>query len=466
LSYLSVSPLSGTGISSLNGLLSATQSFATGTTGSTFNIVSSGATHTFNIPDASATARGFVNTSAQTFKNDKTFDGGVIFKTLDIVNQTVNGSIGTAATTVDLYSSVRSLQSTAGIVLTIPAPTIGTDVGRHLQVSNSGSVSVTIGGVLLPVNTQTLFIWDGDSWNGFPPTAFGLTMETFTTTYTVVAINSVVYSGTLTANTVLTLPTAVGNAGKTIEVVKYDSTSFKIDVTGNAAELIDGLNTFIIYDQYSGIRMVSDGTGWIITSWISTPGKITNLTATATLSPKAQLAQIANTASATITLPSALTAGFSTINIKKTISNSFVVTISPGGGDTIDGSASTPTLISQYDSMLLRSDGVSNWIVIARYEAADTGTYTLITGNTSPITVSQTNGIIFIEPDTTSTNIVLNLPTAVGNRAVYVIKKLVAANSITVTPAGGTIDGGATAVMTILNSSITLYSDNLNYKIT
>ena len=63
----------GTAISSLNGLTASTQTFATGATGTDFNISSSGSTHTFNIPDAGASARGLVTTGAQTFAGAKTF---------------------------------------------------------------------------------------------------------------------------------------------------------------------------------------------------------------------------------------------------------------------------------------------------------------------------------------------------------------------------------------------------------
>ncbi len=50
----------GSGISSLNGLTTSTQFFATGTAGSDFNIVSSVATHTFNFPNSSGSNRGLL----------------------------------------------------------------------------------------------------------------------------------------------------------------------------------------------------------------------------------------------------------------------------------------------------------------------------------------------------------------------------------------------------------------------
>lgn len=47
----------------LNGLTGASQTLDTGTSGSNFNIVSSGSTHTFNIPNASATNRGLLTSA-------------------------------------------------------------------------------------------------------------------------------------------------------------------------------------------------------------------------------------------------------------------------------------------------------------------------------------------------------------------------------------------------------------------
>ena len=62
-----------TGITALNGLTAQVQYFQTGTSGTDFNISSTTATHTFNIPDASATARGLITTGTQTIAGTKTF---------------------------------------------------------------------------------------------------------------------------------------------------------------------------------------------------------------------------------------------------------------------------------------------------------------------------------------------------------------------------------------------------------
>lgn len=64
-------PPSAAGITTLNGLTGATQTFATGTTGTDFGISSMGTTHTFNLPTASAANRGALSTTDWSIFNAK-----------------------------------------------------------------------------------------------------------------------------------------------------------------------------------------------------------------------------------------------------------------------------------------------------------------------------------------------------------------------------------------------------------
>ena len=60
-----------TGITALNGLTAQVQNFATGTSGTDFNISSVTSTHTFNIPTASASNRGLLSSANWTSFNNK-----------------------------------------------------------------------------------------------------------------------------------------------------------------------------------------------------------------------------------------------------------------------------------------------------------------------------------------------------------------------------------------------------------
>lgn len=95
------------GITSLNALVVATQLFAVGTTGTDFNISSVSDTHTFNIPSASATARGLVTTGTQTFAGAKTLSGALTL-TSDLLIQEQGGGSDTATIQVASLAASRT----------------------------------------------------------------------------------------------------------------------------------------------------------------------------------------------------------------------------------------------------------------------------------------------------------------------------------------------------------------------
>lgn len=77
-SLLSWKSVSGISITNINGITSSYQYFNVGTSGTGFNISSSGSTHTFNIPIAGSGSTGLVSTLAQTFAGEKTFTSAII----------------------------------------------------------------------------------------------------------------------------------------------------------------------------------------------------------------------------------------------------------------------------------------------------------------------------------------------------------------------------------------------------
>jgi hypothetical protein len=86
---------SGNAITSVNGLIAAAQTFATGTSGSDFGISSSGSIHTFNVPTASSTNRGALSAADWSIFNGKQ-------STISLTTTGNNGAATFAANTLNV----------------------------------------------------------------------------------------------------------------------------------------------------------------------------------------------------------------------------------------------------------------------------------------------------------------------------------------------------------------------------
>ena len=104
--------LAGTGITAINSLTGAVQTIGTGTTGTDFAVVSSGTSHTFNLPTASASNRGALSTA-----DWSTFNGKFNTPTGTTADY-VRGD-GTLATFPTLPVVYKSAIDTAGYVGTL-----------------------------------------------------------------------------------------------------------------------------------------------------------------------------------------------------------------------------------------------------------------------------------------------------------------------------------------------------------
>ena len=101
-----------TGLNALNGLTAQVQYFATGTTGTDFNINSVTDTHTFNLPTASGTNRGALSSADWTTFNSKASDA---FKTIAVAGQ--------SNVVADSATDTLTFEAGTNIVITTDAAT-------------------------------------------------------------------------------------------------------------------------------------------------------------------------------------------------------------------------------------------------------------------------------------------------------------------------------------------------------
>jgi hypothetical protein len=121
--------MAGTGITAINSLTGASQTLAHGTSGTDFDIVSSGTTHTFNLPIASATNTGKLsNTDWSIFNgkqdllvsgtNIKTINGSTILGSGDLAVTASNGVNTIRVSGANVTTTSTSASTITGLTIT------------------------------------------------------------------------------------------------------------------------------------------------------------------------------------------------------------------------------------------------------------------------------------------------------------------------------------------------------------
>lgn len=234
-------------------------------------------THTRLVGAADTTSTLVLAPNPPVTTTDITGTAGEALAVRDVVYLSDGSGSLTAGRWYKADADLNYRSSTAGLVGVVPAAISSGESGSirlsgrltgftGLTAGAAQYVSATAGGVTGTAPTLQRFVGVADSTttlllapNPAKPRT-GLNIVTKTATYTATTDDDVILctSGTFT----VTLYTAVGNAGKRIEIKNTGSGQITIDADGS--ETIDGAATLGPFDQYFSYSLVSDGANWII----------------------------------------------------------------------------------------------------------------------------------------------------------------------------------------------------------
>jgi hypothetical protein len=100
-----------------------------------------------------------------------------------IGNLATGGSIGTAATTVDVCGGFNINQTTSGQTITLPNPT-NSGAGLRVDINNIGAVSFTMLGTVVLIGSYLSAQWNGATWTkSTPPVAVSVATPPKVTTF-------------------------------------------------------------------------------------------------------------------------------------------------------------------------------------------------------------------------------------------------------------------------------------------
>jgi hypothetical protein len=327
-----------TGITALNGLTAQVQFFATGTSGTDFAISSSTATHTFNLPIASALNTGKLSsTDWSTFNNKQatitlttTGTSGaatLVGSTLNIPNYTtdLSGYVTLATTQTITGQKTFSLDILVnGLTIGTGAGSIGTNtaIGKYaLFVNTTGYGNTSVGNNALGYNTT-----------GFFNVAIGVNALLLNTIGT---YNNAFGTASLYNNTTGSYNTAVGQQAGTGNTTGSNNTYIGIasgasiitgsnnTIIGNYSGTTAMANNIVLADGAGNVRYQFDGTNNIFANKVNFSSTIGNGTYTYTLpSANGTLALVGGAGVGTVTSVAALTLGTTGTDLSSTVANS------------------------------------------------------------------------------------------------------------------------------------------------
>jgi hypothetical protein len=185
--------------------------------------------------------------------------------TINSGNSTVTtGSIGyanistalrTQALTGYLYGNANTGNVTAAT--TIP------NAGLANSTATLGNTAITLGSTTTSVGNLTL--------NNVTINGLNTSLTTKSANYTGTLIDGTILGNASTGNITITLPTSVGATGRTYAIKKIDSSANVVIIATTSSQTIDGFTTENLARQFDAVQVQSDGSNWVIISFV--PGR-------------------------------------------------------------------------------------------------------------------------------------------------------------------------------------------------
>ena len=293
--------------------------------------------------------------------------------------------------------------------------------------------------------------------------------------YVVLSTDTVLLVTTAGGAVEIDLPAVASSSGRTL-VVKDEggvAATSAITIDPNSTETLDGSATSAtITTNFGFMTLFCDGTQWLSNSKSEAHSVLTNTTAVSAATYAVLVTDLnilVDTAgnAVEVDLPAVALSTGRTLVIKDEggLAATNAITIDPNASETLDGSATSATITTNFGFMTLYCDG-TQWITTSKSEAHSVLTNTTAV-STTPYVVLVTDLNLLV--DTTGLAIEIDLPAvATSTGRTLVIKDeggVAATNAITIDPnASETIDGSSTSVVLATNFGyLELYCDGTQW---
>jgi hypothetical protein len=159
------------------------------------------------------------------------------------------------------------LQDTSYRTLTLTGPTSAnasivvsnTDAGLDIKTNGADGIQFYTNDTL-----QVTIASDPTTTTLAVSGSLSTALSTQTSAYSVSNTDSVLLANATSAAFTLTLPTAVGCAGREYRFKKIDSSANAVTIATSASQTIDGASTYSLPTQYAHVLVISDGSNWAV----------------------------------------------------------------------------------------------------------------------------------------------------------------------------------------------------------